>query len=294
MAATQVLRSGDLGDNLTKKGNQIVARTIIKQIDVASKSALVDSNDEVMPIEKWNGSQYRARAFINLRTLQLADFDFLPGGGAGGANRATLKAGTVLATIDRVEASTPYNFEGMTLWGTANQALEMEHMDDAGGPFGALFGQPLEQFPYLRFFTVSQQDGVAREPGEGPHEFASIYVTQQLGLGKLAAGEITYELTSESLLITLGDERTGEITAPTARNIDTAVGDTSVFPFADWANPTQAELDTAQATLNSGLLSAVYGSTNGNTAPPFQLAVDLIVPLSMVLATDPLPPPITS
>ena len=265
----QVIRREDLGANLTEQDGQLVARTIVKQANINGEDLLIDSNNQVMPLEKWATGNYWATLRGTLRTLQLADFTWEDQG--GGAWRVTLPAGTVISTIASVGASTDYNFaNNLTLNGQANGALEMTHQKPPGGPYGALFGKPLTDFPYIDFYAW-KKDGTPMLPGDPAEDVeGSVYLGGQYAIGQLPAGAVKASLTNNALLLTVDMTGSLNIVSKTDKVWNVPPGDTSVFNFADWNNRTQAELDVMQSVLGEHLLAGFNASANGNTAPPFQ------------------------
>ena len=262
MADTQIRLIGpnDLGAGLKEMNMKVVARTIVKQVSINSIAYLLDADGLLLPTEDWpfGGVGFTFMATGLCRKFVLADFEFdTPG------NTFKLPAGSSIATVSSLAAPGYPSFYGVD--NNPNHPLGLSYSVDTDGGH-IQFANPLTDFPYVKLgMLVHNTIPVSYEPNPTPTPYA-------LGTGfgnmftdvQFAGDFFTWLITNDGVDIEHGPGPYGDIVT-----VSDKVFPADTIPWADWANPTQAELDAFQDG-DSGFFQNVYRPDGNVTPAPYQ------------------------
>jgi hypothetical protein len=258
MADTQIRLIGpnDLGRGLKELDKKVVARTIIKQVQINSVPYLLDAEGALLPTEDWpfGGIDFTFMMTGHTRKFTLADFEFdVPG------NTFKLPAGSSVATVESFTSIENYpSFSGVQ--NNPTHPLGLSASSDANGGHIA-FANPASEFPYVKLgMLIHGSIPVSYEPNPLPTPYA-------LGTGfgfvlndvKFAGDFFTWTITDNGVDVVHGPGPYGNVVT-----VSDKVFPADTIPWADWANPTQAELDAYQN--GSGFFNGVY-RPDGDAAP---------------------------
>ena len=258
MADTQIRLIGpnDLGRGLKELDKKVVARTIVKQVQINGVAYLLDAEGLLLPTEDWafGGIGFTFMAAGHVRKFVLADFEFdVPG------NTFKLPAGSSLATVESFDTPGYPSFPGVD--NAPNHPLGLSVSIDGNGAH-ILFANPASDFPYVKLgMLVHNSIPVSYEPNPTPTPYA-------LGTGfgnlftdvKFAGDFFNWTITDTGVDVVHGPGPYGDIVTVTDR-----VFPADTIPWVDWANPTQAELDAFQDG-EPGFFQNVY-RPDGNVTP---------------------------
>lgn len=255
--SVKLIGPGDLGAGLREMSMKVVARTIVKQVSINSVPYLLDADGGLLPTEDWpfGGIGFTLMAKGLCRKFVLADFVFdTPG------NTFKLPAGSSVATVASFSAVPGYP----SFYGVDNNPTHPLGLSASSNASGAhiQFAHPLTEFPYVKLgMLVHNSIPVDYEPNPTPTPYA-------LGTGfgnffndvKFAGDFLTWVITDNGVDVEHGAGPYGDIVTVTDK-----VFPADTIPWADWANPTQAELDAFQDG-EPGFFQNVY-RPDGNVTP---------------------------
>jgi len=263
MADTQIRLIGpnDLGAGLKEMNMKVVARTIVKQVQINGVPFMLDADGFLLPTEDWTfgGVGFTLMISGHARKFTLADFVFdVPG------NTFTLPAGSSVATVESFANPGYPSFYGVD--NAPNHPLGLSASADAAGAH-IEFANPLSGFPYIKLgMLVYNAIPVDYEPNPTPTPYA-------LGAGfgnhftdvKFNGDYVTWLIRDDGVDVAHGAGPYGDIVTGSDK-----VFPADTIPWADWANPTQAELDAFQDG-EPGFFQNVYRPDGNVTPAAYQL-----------------------
>lgn len=256
VTSVKLIGPGDLGTGLREMSMKVVARTIVKQVSINSVAYLLDADGLLLPTEDWpfGGIGFTLMTAGLCRKFVLADFVFdTPG------NTFKLPAGSSIATVSGFDSPGYPSFPGVD--NNPNHPLGLSYTVETDSDH-ILFANPLSDFPYVKLgMLVHNSIPVDYEPNLTP----TPYVLAG-GFGnffndvKFAGDFLTWVITDDGVDVVHGAGPFGDIVTVTDKVFPAAT-----IPWADWANPTQAELDAFQDG-DPGFFQNVY-RPDGNVTP---------------------------
>jgi len=258
MADTQIRLIGpnDLGAGLKEKDMKVVARTIVKQVQINSVAYLLDADGLLLPTEDWafGGIAFTLMMKGHGRKFVLSDFVFDTAG-----NTFTLPAGSSVATVEEFVQEGGYpSFSGVD--NNPNHPLGLSASSNASGAH-ITFAKPLTDFPYIKTgMLVYNTIPIDYEPNAVPTPYALGGGFGLFGGVKFDGDFLTWVITNNGVDVVHGPGPYGDIVLEVDR-----VFPADTIPWADWANPTQAELDAFQDG-DPGFFQNVY-RPDGNVTP---------------------------
>ena len=258
MADTHIKLIGpnDLGAGLKELNMKVVARTIVKQVQINGVAYLLDADGLLLPTEDWafGGIAFTLMIKGHCRKFALADFEFdVPG------NTFKLPAGSSVATVEEFVQEGGYpSFPGVE--NNPNHPLGLTSTVTANG-VNIAFANPLSEFPYIKTgMLVYNTIPVDYEPNAVPTPYALGGGFGLFGGTKFDGDYVTWVIGESGVNVVHGAGPYGDIVIESD-----VVFPASTIPWADWANPTQAELDAFQDG-EPGFFQNVY-RPNGNVTP---------------------------
>lgn len=234
MATTSVrlIGPGDLGSGLKVEAMKLVARTIVKQAEFDTPEGggtyMIDSNGRLLVLEKWRDMMtFEPKVNWTTRRFNLEDFDFDTAG-----DTFSLKANSVVGTINNFVGDPTQVFAaeidaGSTLFKDA------VIVDDGQGLITLTYDKPISDYEYV---LAQRWDG---EVTYEPLPYTAPVMAITIGAPKV--------LVCESIVLSMSNTGMSFDYSTLGNIVNTApiVYPRAAIAWADWNNPTQADLDAS-------------------------------------------------